>query len=230
MIVEIATYSLVFAAVVVAIFVVVQTFRTLDGTGWLSYLGPRWVAHYRERQRRQAFESKILDLTMGLAGAMKAGMALPQALEKVGAQMGGVMRDEIAIMLREYRLGISIADAMGRLATRMPCEDMRLLTCSVRLTIQTGGSLVDVLSQMVETIRQRTEFHEKLRTLTAQGRFEAMAMAAAPLAAFVILYVCQPDLMRPLVTTTIGWGAIGIMLVLEVIGFVFIRRIVTIEV
>lgn len=89
MIVEIATYSLVFAAVVVAIFVVVQTFRTLDGTGWLSYLGPRWVAHYRERQRRQAFESKILDLTMGLAGAMKAGMALPQALEKVGAQMGG---------------------------------------------------------------------------------------------------------------------------------------------
>ncbi len=140
------------------------------------------------------------------------------------------MRDEIAIMLREYRLGISIADAMGRLATRMPCEDMRLLTCSVRLTIQTGGSLVDVLSQMVETIRQRTEFHEKLRTLTAQGRFEAMAMAAAPLAAFVILYVCQPDLMRPLVTTTIGWGAIGIMLVLEVIGFVFIRRIVTIEV
>lgn len=119
---------------------------------------------------------------------------------------------------------------MGRLATRMPCEDMRLLTCSIKLTIQTGGSLVDVLSQMVETIRQRTEFHEKLRTLTAQGRFEAMAMAAAPLVAFVILYVCQPDLMRPLVTTAIGWGAIGVMLVLEAIGFVFIRRIVTIEV
>jgi len=82
----------------------------------------------------------------------------------------------------------------------------------------------------VETIRSRVEFQQKLRTLTAQGRFEAIAMASAPLAAFVLLYFCQPDLMLPLVTTVTGWCAIAAALTLEVIGYVIIRKIVTIEV
>ena len=224
------TYAIVFAAVLAAVFVVVQSVKDASGSSWLSYLGPHWVALHRERKRKEAFDAKILDLTMGLANAMKAGMALPQALEKVSDQLGGVMRDEIAVMLREYRLGMSITDSMARLVERMPSEDMRLLTSSIKLTTQTGGSLVDVLSQMVETIRGRTEFQQKLRTLTAQGRFEAMAMASAPLAAFVLLYVCQPDLMIPLVTTTAGWCAIGVAVVLEVIGFVVIKKLVTIEV
>lgn len=224
------TYLIVFTAVVAVVFVGVAMLREAEGVPWLAYLGPHWAARYRELKRRQLFEAKILDLTMGLANAMKAGMALPQALEKVSEQMGGVMRDELSVTLREYRLGMSISDAVGRLADRMPCEDMRLLTSSIRLTTQTGGSLVDVLSQMVETIRGRTEFQEKLKTLTAQGKFEALAMASAPMAAFVILYFCQPDLMSPLVTTMVGWTAIAVALVLEIIGFFVIRNLVTIEV
>lgn len=227
---QLLVYALVFAAVVSIVVVAIQTVRAADGSSVLAWLGPRWVAKYRERQRKLAFEGRILDLTMGLANAMKAGMALAQALEKVSEQLGGVMREEISVVLREYRLGMGIVDSMSRLAERMPCEDMHLLSSAIRLTTQTGGSLVDVLEQLVDTIRNRTEFQQKLRTLTAQGKFEAIAMASAPLAAFVLLYFCQPDLMRPLVTTTIGWGAIGVALTLEVVGFVIIRKIITIEV
>ena len=223
-------YGLVFAAVVAAVLVVVQTVKAADGSPFLSWLGPRWIAKYRASQRKRAFDNRVLDLTMGLANAMKAGMALAQALEKVSEQLGGVMREEISVVLREYRLGMGITDSMARLAERMPGEDMHLLTSAIRLTTQTGGSLVDVMEQLVNTIRNRTEFQQKLRTLTAQGKFEAMAMASAPLLAFILLYFCQPDLMRPLVTTTTGWIAIGAVAVLEGIGFFVIRKIVTIEV
>jgi tight adherence protein B len=112
----------------------------------------------------------------------------------------------------------------------MPCEDMRLIASAVRLSTQTGGSLVDVMEQLVDTIRNRTEFQQKLKTLTAQGKFEALAMASAPMVAFLLLYACQPDLMQPLVTTTTGWIAIGVALALEIVGFVVIKKIVTIEV
>lgn len=223
-------YGLVFAAGVAFVVVAVQTVKASDGSSYLSWLGPRWVAKYRAYKRKQAFDSRILDLTMGLANAMKAGMALAQALEKVSEQLGGVMREEIAVVLREYRLGMGLADAMMRLAERMPGEDMHLLASAICLTTQTGGSLVDVMEQLVGTIRNRTEFQQKLRTLTAQGKFEAMSMASAPLLAFCLLYFLQPDLMRPLVTTTSGWIAIGVVVVLEIIGFFVIRKIVTIEV
>lgn len=227
---QLLAYGLVFAAVIALVVVAVQTVRAADGGSYLSWLGPRWIEKYRAYQRKRAFDARILDLTMGLANAMKAGMALAQALEKVSEQLGGVMREEISVVLREYRLGMGLTDSMARLAERMPGEDMHLLTSAIRLTTQTGGSLVDVMEQLVGTIRNRTEFQQKLRSLTAQGKFEAMAMASAPLLAFVLLYFCQPDLMRPLVTTTTGWLAIGVVVALEIIGFVVIRKIVTIEV
>ncbi len=227
---EILTYALVFSAVLAIAYALVRLAREIKDTGVGFWLGPRWMGLWRVRKRRRSFEAKILDLTMGLANAMKAGMALPQALEKVGEQMGGVMKDELSVTLREYRLGMGIVDAMERLRERMPCEDMRLLTSAIRLTSQTGGSLVDVLTQMVDTIRNRVEFQQKLRSLTAQGKFEALAMAAAPVAAFLLLYFVQPSLMMPLLTTVTGWCAIAAALTLEVIGYLIIRKIITIEV
>ena len=197
---------------------------------WAGWMLPYWYYAKKVEQRKLVFESKILDLTMGLANALKAGMALPQGLERVSSQMGGVMEEELSVVLSEYRLGVGIVDSLWRLQERMPCEDLRLIASAVKVTMQSGGSLVEVLSKMVDMIRSRTEFQEKLKTLTAQGRFEALAMASAPLAAFILLYFCQPDLMKPLVTTTTGWLAIGVAAALEVIGFLVIQKIVTIEV
>lgn len=200
------------------------------GAAGVGYMVPYWYYSAKVRRRELLFESRILDLTLGLANSLKAGMALPQGLEKVASQMGGPMREELSVVLREYRLGLDLVEALARLQERMPCEDIRLLTSAIRLTTQSGGSLVEVLTQMVEMIRNRTEFQEKLKTLTAQGRFEALAMASAPLAAFILLYLVNPDLMRPLVTTVNGWLAILVALTLETIGFVVIKKIVTIEV
>lgn len=185
---------------------------------------------HRQAKRKKAFDAQILALTMGVVNALKAGMAFPQALDRVGEQLGGVMAEEIRKTLREYRLGMDIADAFGRFYERMPSEDMRLLASAVKLSLSTGGSLVDVLDKMVATIRDRTEFHQKLATLTAQGRFEAAAMSFCPLVAFLLMYFIQPGLMRPLVTTLKGWIAVGTSATLVLCGYLTIRKIVDIKV
>lgn len=74
------------------------------------------------------------------------------------------------------------------------------------------------------------EFQQKVVTMTAQGRFEALAIGFAPLMAFIVLYLVSPDLMKPLVQTKIGWTAIGVVVVLESIGFYVINKIVTIDI
>ena len=187
-----------------------------------------WLSRVAKRQR--LFEAEILDLATGLASALKAGMAFPQALERVSRRMTGPMAEELAILRREYRLGTEIADSFDRLVYRMPCEDMRLLTASVRLTGKTGGSLADVLAEMAEMIRGRRDFAERLRTLTAQGRFEGIVLGAMPVVAFIIFYCIQPDLMMTLFKSIGGWIALGIAAILETIGFIVIGRITKIEV
>lgn len=190
----------------------------------------RWYFVVLVKRRQAEFESKLQDLTAGLANALKAGMAFPQALERVSSRMSGVMQAELSIVLREYRLGLDMADALERLVERMPCEDMKLLSASVRLTTKTGGSLADVLGEMSEMVRGRRDFAEKLKTLTAQGRFEGLVLGCMPVAAFGIFYFLQPEVMSVLFKSTAGWTAIAIVIVLEFLGFVTIAKITRIEV
>lgn len=200
------------------------------GCGFAGWQVPRLWFRHLVAKRQEEFERRILDLTSGLAGALKAGMALPQAIERIGERMSGAMREELTIVQREYRLGLELPVALERLVERMPCEDMRLLTASVRLTTQTGGSLADVLGEMTEMIRGRRDFAEKVKTMTAQGKFEGLVLAAMPVVAFVIFYFIQPEMMSMLFTTIIGWTAIGVVIVLETIGFIVISQMTKIEV
>ena len=190
------------------------------------------LLHFRNKAKKRfrEFEKKILDLVMGLANGLRAGMALPQALEVVSRDIGGPLQEEISIALSEYRLGVELPDALDHVYRRMPAEDLKLLITSIRLSQQTGGSMADVLDHMTETIRQRTIFQERLLTLTSQGRFEAMAISLMPVAAFGILYMLDPALMSPLVTTGIGWCGLGVAALMETIGFLIIRKIMAVEV
>jgi tight adherence protein B len=198
--------------------------------GILCYQIPRLWLRSRIRRRNAAFEARLVDLTLGLANGLRSGAALPQSIELVSRDIGGPMTEEFNLVLHEYRLGIDLAESLSRLSERMPGEDLGLLVTAVRLTLQSGGSLAEVLEKITDTIRQRTEFHQRLRTMTAQGRFEAIAMAFSPLLTFLILFYLDPDLMRPMVTTTAGWCAVGVVLLMETIGFLIINKIVTIKV
>ena len=197
------------------------------GLGWAL---PKFYFDLLVRNRQLRFEDDILDLTLGIDNALRAGMALPQALEKIAERMHGVMREELGTVLREYRLGIDLVQALERLHERMPCEDIRLLVSAIRLTTQAGGSLAEVLKEMSAVIRGRREFQDKVKTLTAQGKFEAIAMSLAPVAAFIFLYFIQPELMRVLYTTVPGWCTLGAVAALDIVGYIVIRKIVSIEV
>jgi len=191
---------------------------------------PKWWLSSRIRKRQARFNARLTDLTLGLANGLRSGAALPQSLEIVSRDLGGPMTEEMNLVLHEYRLGMDLPESLDRLCERMPGEDLALLVTAIRLTMQSGGSLAEVLDRITDTIRHRVDFQDRLATMTAQGRFEAIAMAAAPLMAFIILFLLDRQLMEPLVTTKMGWSALGVVVVLELIGFIVINKIVTIKV
>ena len=189
------------------------------------------LAYYRCKavKRKEAFDAKVLDLTMGLANGMKSGLAIGQALDAVAARIGDPMREELVATLREHRLGLDLSSAIENLYRRMPSEDLNLLATSIALTTRSGGSLVEVLEEMVATIRARTEFNGKLKNMTAQGRYEALVISLAPVAAFVLFYFIDPALMRPLVQTGVGWIAIGVAAALIATGYTILRKMTNVE-
>ena len=198
--------------------------------GALGYMVPFWWFRSKVNKRKAQFEQSILGLTIGLEKGLRSGQALAQAIESLVRRMEGPMQEELTLVLRETRMGKDLVEAMERLQQRMPCEDLMLLVTAIRLTTKSGGSMADVLSRMTDMIRGRMEFQGKLQTLTAQGRFEAIAISASPFATFIVLYVLNPELMRPMLFHPVGWTAFGVVAVLETVGFLIVRRIVTIQV
>lgn len=231
------SWGILLAALVIAvmIFARVHILAVIFGSGALMFLlgalMPYLYYSAKVKKRAELFKQGMLDFSMGLTNALRAGQALPQAVEVFTRRCEpGPLKDELLIVQREYRLGVDLATAMEHMHDRIPCEDLLLLVVSIRLTAQSGGSMADVLEKMTGMIRSRTDFIRKLNALTAQGRFEAVAMSAAPLVALLLLLTINSELMLPLFQTAIGWCAIVTMLTLEVIGYFVIRAIVNIEV
>ncbi|MDD4442600.1 MAG: type II secretion system F family protein, partial [Kiritimatiellae bacterium] len=109
----------------------------------------------RIKRRQALFDARLTDLTLGIANGLRAGAALPQSLELVSRDMGGPMTEELALVLHEYRLGMDLPESLNRLCERMPGEDLSLLVTAIKLTMQSGGSLAEVLDRITDTIRQR---------------------------------------------------------------------------
>lgn len=190
-----------------------------------------WLYYYKKAKDRAAlFADQMLDLSLGLANGLKAGQALPQALEVFSHNCEDPMREELVVVLREHRLGVELPVALDRMQARLPGEDLQLLCVAIRLTVKSGGSLAEVVQKITNLIRARIDFRRRLSALTAQGRFEALAMSLAPLAAFILLFLADRELMIPLVTTVIGWSAIAGVVVLETVGYFVIRKIIDIDI
>lgn len=200
------------------------------GAGLIGWMLPLLWFKRRVKARAELFADQMLDLSMGVSNGLKAGQALAQAIEVYSRNCQDPMREELATVLREHRLGIELPEALERMYGRIPCEDLKLFSVSVGLTLKSGGSLADVMAKITMLIRNRMDFRRRLSALTAQGRFEALAMSLAPVAAFILLFLAERDLMIPLVTTCVGWLAICVVVALELTGYAIIRKIVDIEV
>jgi len=189
-----------------------------------------WLVIQRKIARRNAeFEAGMLDFTILITNTLRAGIALPSAIEMAIQTVGGAIKEEFTLVLREHHLGIDLAEAIERLTRRIDSENLQLFSSTVCVTMKTGGSMADVLDHVIATIRQRSEFQDKLKTMIAQSQFEAFAISMAPFAAFVILYLLDRNLMQPMLTTSIGWISIFAIVVLETIGFIVLKHVTKVK-
>lgn len=170
-----------------------------------------------------------------LANSLRSGLALPQAAAIVTEESLPPLRDELAIMLHEQQVGVPAIDAVKHLAARVPTEEMKLFASAVGLTLQTGGSLADVLSSLADTIRERQRLRGKVDALTAQGRMEALVVAAMPFVVFLMMSLFDSEMTLRLFEIMLGPISLGrlllaIVLGLELIAFLWIRKIMNIDI
>ena len=177
----------------------------------------------------RSFDDGMLDFTVLILNSLKAGLSLSGAIEAALENSSGPIYDEFSLMLKEHRLGLELPMAINNMIQRNDSENLQLFALTISVCMKTGGSMVDVLEHVVATIRQRGEFQDKVKTMIAQSKFEAVAIALSPLAALIILYAVKPDFVYPMLVHPIGWGAMAFVCIWEFIGFIIIKRVITVK-
>ncbi len=185
---------------------------------------------YRIDKRRKEFVNQLGDCLTTVANAMRAGFSFLQAMELVSKEMEPPVSEEFARTIRDMNVGTRLEKALEDMDVRVGCSEFSLVVTAVLIQHQVGGNLAQILDSISNTINERIRMRREVLALTAQGRASGWVLAVLPLALAAILSILNPSYLTPLLEDQIGRVAIGVALVLELIGFFVIHRIVDIEV
>ena len=181
--------------------------------------------HYYDKFNLQLPEA--MDL---LARAMRSGHALTSGLEMISDEMDAPLSEEFGASVDEIKLGLTVKEAMDNLCIRVPLSDLRFFAVAVLIQRETGGNLAEILDNISRLIRERIQFKQLVKTLTAEGRISAVILIFLPILLFVYLYTTNYDYVSLLWTDETGRYMLFGAAILQIVGAYVIKRIVDIDI
>jgi tight adherence protein B len=185
---------------------------------------------YRRARRLAAFQEHFADAVDMISRSMRAGNALPTAIQLVGDEMADPIGHEFRQVSEEIRLGLDPADALARLKARVPSEDVAFFCTAINIQRAAGGNLAEVLDRLSDVIRKRFELLSHARVLSSQQRYAAVFVGMSPIVFCIIFYFVSPGYFDPLIESPNAPMLVTGGIVMEAIGFAIIWRMARIKV
>jgi len=178
------------------------------------FLGDKFLG-FKIGRRVGTFTAQLEMILRMMAGALRVGLGLRQAMILVTEEVPDPARREFMRVVGRTNLGISILDALDELAVTVPSHEIEMTVRAIRVQSQTGGDLAKVLDSLASTIKERRKMIRKVGALTAQGRAGAWIIGALPVGIGGFVLGTQPEMSHALLGTFIGHIMLGLVVVLE---------------
>lgn len=189
---------------------------------------PLFTLSFRKKHSEKRFE-ELLGQTMPLISAnLRGGAMLSQAIRPVAENMDEPIKGEFERLRRDMDRGMPIDKALDKMAERNNSSDLKLFASAVRAQMRTGGSLADIVDSVGNTIQQRCELRQMVRSRTSQARFTAILMVCVPPALGLVFYVGN-DMYREFYSSAMGLVVIGICALLEILGYFIANKMLDIK-
>jgi tight adherence protein B len=198
--------------------------------GVLAAAIPIAYVRRKTRQRLALFEEQFPEAIDLIARALRAGHALPTALQLAGEEVPDPVGSEFRLLYEQQNYGLSMTEAFRAFGERMPLLDARFFVTAVQTQREMGGNLSEVLDKLAAVIRERFKVRRQVRAISAHGRITGVVLGLLPPAVAIVLFVLSPAQMRLLIDDPLGVYMVVGAIFLQVIGVVVIRRIVEVEV
>jgi tight adherence protein B len=198
--------------------------------GAVPGLAPLWYARRKSRKRIQAFEEQFPDCLEFISRSMRAGHAFSVALEMVQREYSDPLAAEFRRAFEEQNLGQSLEVVLHKLSQRVPSLDVQFFVSAVLLQKRTGGNLAELLDKLASLIRERFKLRARIRAVSAQGLMSGRIISAIPVGVAALMFVVNPQYAKFFIVDPAGHQLLAAGVGLQFMGYLIIRKIVTIEV
>jgi len=180
-------------------------------------------------KRIAKFEEQFPDVVDLMARALRAGHALPTALQLAGEESPDPVGAEFRLLADQQKFGRSLPDALREMAARVPLLDAGFFVTAVLTQREMGGNLAEVLDNLASVIRERFKVKRQVRVISAHGRITGVVLGILPPAVAGILFLISPGHIRVLIEDPLGVYMVMAAITLQIIGVLWIRQVVNVE-
>jgi tight adherence protein B len=219
-------------AVLLAVFALIfvrQPFSWLVG-GVVGSMLPYLFLKRRRSTRLKRFEEQFPEALDLLSRAIRAGHAFQTAMGMCADELPAPVGIEFKKSFDQQNFGLPLKDALNELAERVPILDVKFFVTAVLIQRETGGNLAEILDNLAHVVRERFKILRQVRVHTAHGRFTGYVLLALPAALAAVLAWMNPDHMDLLFKEKLGQSMIMAAIVMQTVGYFWIRQVIKIEV
>lgn len=233
---EFPAYRLVLLSMLLAVGAVIVAWLWMHnpyiaaGAGMAAAVAPFIRMKMDRAKRLNKFEEQLPEAVDVMTRALKAGHPFTQTLKLVAEEMDQPIAKEFGIASADINYGLNVKDAFINMLERVPNMTLMGLVTAVIVQKETGGNLAETLQGISKVIRGRFRFQRRVLTLTAEGRMSAWVLALIPFILFLALMLTNPDYLTVMIVEPLGKKIIGVAFVMMVIGILWLRRLIRLEV
>lgn len=197
--------------------------------GALAAAAPRTVLKTLAERRRRAFAEQLEGTLQIIAGSLRAGYGLTQAVQTVAEESESPTSVEFNRVVVENRLGRTIEQSLHAMSSRMQNEDLEWVVEAIEIQHEVGGDLAEVLDTVTTTIRDRNQIRRQVKALSAEGRISAIILLALPFVIAGFISMISPDYLAELTGTAVGNLMLVVAALLMLAGGAWIKKIIKVD-
>ena len=191
---------------------------------------PRWVVNFLRKRRMNKFIDEFANAMDVIVRGVKAGLPLNDCVKIIASEAAEPVKSEFRIISETQALGLTLADAVGKLPERVPVPETNFFAIVVAIQQRAGGNLAEALNNLSRVLRERRKMKGRIQAMSMEAKASAAIIGALPLIVMGLVYLTSPNYIALLFTETLGnvilvcgasWMFIGIMVMRKMIHFDF---------
>jgi tight adherence protein B len=191
---------------------------------------PRWMINFLRKRRIKRFLEEFPNAMDVIVRGVKAGLPLNECVRIVAMEAAEPVKTEFRQMAETQALGVSLAEAVGKLPERVPVPEASFFAIVITIQQKAGGNLSETLGNLSRVLRERRKMVGKIKAMSMEAKASAAIIGSLPIIVMGLVYLTSPHYMSLLFTDPLGnlilgasafWMFLGIMVMRRMINFDF---------